>query len=324
MNPRYSSRQLALAKVLAVLLIGLVWGPFLAKTPDKRGTMILGAIVLVGLVAVFYESVARLLALAIGRFAPPKPEEPEAFQPTGSLAVPVTVGDTAALFGWFLAAQFVVWVAAGVVAAVRAQELGDVAVQLEMVNVVPVALPISMATSGVVLLLALGRWRERLGPVTFDWVVAASRGSSRNLLLGAGVGVTLGVAIVLVGHVLEAKPTGTPNLLIQAMAKPGVGRWSFAVTAAALAPPLEEVLFRGALLGGLREAWGVPRAAVVTGLIFWLLHAPEWIHYWPAALGIGLLTAVLTMLRLKSASLGPPIAAHCAYNLVLVGILLAT
>jgi len=181
-----------------------------------------------------------------------------------------------------------------------------------------------MAASGVVLLLALGRWRERLGPVTFDWVVAASRGSSRNLLLGAGVGVTLGVAIVLVGHLLEAKPTGTPNLLIQAMAKPGVGRWSFAVTAAVLAPPLEEVLFRGALLGGLREAWGVPRAAVVTGLIFWLLHAPEWIHYWPAALGIGLLTAVLTLLRLRSASLGPPIAAHCAYNLALVGILLAT
>jgi len=240
MNRRYSNRQLALAKVLAVVLIGLAWGPFLAKTPEKRGQMILGAIVLVGLVAVFYESVARLLAVAIGRLAPPRPKEPEAFQPTGSLAVPLTVGDTAALFGWFLAAQFVVWVAAGVVAAVRAQELGEVAVQLEMVNVVPVALPISMAASGVVLLLALGRWRERLGPVTFDWVVAASRGSSRNLLLGAGVGVTLGVAIVLVGHLLEAKPTGTPNLLIQAMAKPGVGRWSFAVTAAVLAPPLEE------------------------------------------------------------------------------------
>jgi|GEM_PF-1449455 len=324
MTRKYSRRQMVLAKVLVIVLLALIWGPFLAKTQEKRGQMILGATVLIGLVAIIYESVARLLAIVMGRFAPPKPEEPEAIQPTGSLAVPLTVGDTAALFGWFLAAQFVVWVAAGVVAAVRAQEMGELAIQSEMINVVPVALPISMGASGLVLLLVLGRWRERLGPVTFDWVVAASRGSSRDLLLAAGVGAVLGVAIVMAGQIFQAKPTGTPNLLIQAMERPGVGQWSFAVTAAALAPPLEEVLFRGALLGGLREAWGVSRAAVVTGLVFWLLHAPEWIHYWPAALGIGLLTAILTMLRLKSASLGPPIAAHCAYNLVLVGILLAT
>jgi membrane protease YdiL (CAAX protease family) len=322
----YSPRQLVLAKVLVIVLLALVWGPFMAKTSGQRGTMILGALVIVGLGVALYEFLAHALALVLGRVSPPATEEAE---PIGSwtgerLSIPLGLGDTAAAFGWFLGAQVVVWIAAGIFAGLQSLNLGAGALQRAMVEVVPAALPASMAASGVALLLTLGRWRERLGPTTFDWVVAPSRGSTRNILLGIGAGIVVGAAIMALAQISEARPSGQPNILVQAMAKPGVGRWAFAVTAVALAPPLEEVLFRGALLGGLREAWGASWAATATGLTFWLLHAPEWLHYWPAALGIGLLTIVLTLLRLRTASLGPSIAAHCAYNLLLAGILLGS
>jgi len=322
----YSRRQLVLAKVLVVVLLGVVWGPFLAKTAEQRGTMIMGALIIVGLGVALYEFLGYALALVLGRVSPPAAEEPA---PIGSrsgepISIPLGVGDTAALFGWFLGSQVVVWMAAGIFAGLEARNLGEGALQRALVEVVPAALPASMAASGVALALALGRWRERLGPTTFDWVVAPLRGSTRNVLLGIGAGLIVGSGIVALARISEARPTGQPNILIQAMAEPGVGRWAFAVTAVALAPPLEEVLFRGALLGGLREAWGTSWAAIATGLTFWLLHAPEWLHYWPAALGIGLLTIVLTLLRLRTASLGPSIAAHCAYNLLLAGVLLAS
>jgi membrane protease YdiL (CAAX protease family) len=82
--------------------------------------------------------------------------------------------------------------------------------------------------------------------------------------------------------------------------------------------PIEEVLFRGALLGGIEAIWSVPVATITSGLTFWALHATEWTAYWPAAIGLGLLTILVTVLRLRTRALGACIAAHCAYNLVLV------
>ncbi len=60
--------------------------------------------------------------------------------------------------------------------------------------------------------------------------------------------------------------------------------------------------------------WGPPAAMLVSGLTFWLLHAFEWLEYWPAAVALGLLTVLLTGLRVRTRALGPCMAAHVAYN----------
>ena len=79
-----------------------------------------------------------------------------------------------------------------------------------------------------------------------------------------------------------------------------------------LAPIVEEVGFRGILLGFLRGR-GVPAivAVLVTAAGFAMLH----IQYTPPAIiGVFVLGLVLGWLRLASGSLGPPIAAHIAVN----------
>jgi membrane protease YdiL (CAAX protease family) len=109
----------------------------------------------------------------------------------------------------------------------------------------------------------------------------------------------------------------SPSLLVQAASTPGATRWAWVISALILAPPIEEALFRGALFGSVEAISSLPVAAIVSGLTFWALHATEWAAYWPAAVGLGLLTILLTALRLRTRALGGCMAAHFAYNLVL-------
>ena len=59
---------------------------------------------------------------------------------------------------------------------------------------------------------------------------------------------------------------------------------------------------------------GEVAAGVLSGLAFWLLHVTEWIHYWPAAVGVGAMTVLVTLLRLRTRSILPSIFAHLFYN----------
>jgi hypothetical protein len=96
-----------------------------------------------------------------------------------------------------------------------------------------------------------------------------------------------------------------------------LARWSWIISAVLLAPPIEELVFRGVLLGGLAQVWSLRAAALVSGITFWAMHAPEWLRYWPAGVAIGLMTIIVTVLRIRTRALGPCIAAHSAYNLLM-------
>lgn len=94
-----------------------------------------------------------------------------------------------------------------------------------------------------------------------------------------------------------------------------------AVTAVILAPIVEEMLFRGLLLGALvRKSAIVPAhrrrllvmgANVVTSLFFAILH----IAAWPSPIGIFLLSLGLGKLYVATGRLWPCIAAHAVFNL---------
>ena len=78
-----------------------------------------------------------------------------------------------------------------------------------------------------------------------------------------------------------------------------------------LAPAMEELLTRGILLGGLREAWGWPLALAVSAGVFALLHFN--LVQTLSALVCGL---VLGLLYLCTGSLLCCFLAHAAYNLI--------
>jgi len=81
-----------------------------------------------------------------------------------------------------------------------------------------------------------------------------------------------------------------------------------------MAPPLEEMLFRGVLYGGYRKSFGPVRAAVFTTLLFVALHFPYYIHFAPAIIGITGGALALLWCRLHWNAIGPAVAAHIGYN----------
>ncbi len=81
---------------------------------------------------------------------------------------------------------------------------------------------------------------------------------------------------------------------------------------------MEEFLFRGVLFTGFSRSWGVPAASLIVTLMFALVHIPETMHYWPALAAIALTGASALALRLRTGSLGPAVALHAAYNLIIV------
>jgi membrane protease YdiL (CAAX protease family) len=91
-----------------------------------------------------------------------------------------------------------------------------------------------------------------------------------------------------------------------------IGSWLLAV---AIAPPLEEALFRGVLLQGLRRQWPARWAVVFTALLFTLFHANPWQVLAPLVLGL-----LYGWLTLRTGTLWPAIMAHALNNATALGV----
>jgi membrane protease YdiL (CAAX protease family) len=99
------------------------------------------------------------------------------------------------------------------------------------------------------------------------------------------------------------------------------GRLLVLLAAVAIAPPAEEVLFRGLLLPGLAQSMK-PRAALfVSSAVFGLFHVPS---HGTAAVLPGILGLAFGWARLRSGSLKAPIALHVANNLLVTLLTWAT
>ena len=104
----------------------------------------------------------------------------------------------------------------------------------------------------------------------------------------------------------------------------GVGDESLfiAVTAvvliAVLAPISEELFFRGFVFSGLRSRMSLWPAAVISGLVFGLVHAPTGIT---TVVPLAVLGAVLAWLYDRTGSLWPPVIAHAFNNALALAII---
>jgi membrane protease YdiL (CAAX protease family) len=79
------------------------------------------------------------------------------------------------------------------------------------------------------------------------------------------------------------------------------------------------MLFRGLLYGGYRRSFGPNWAAVLTTLLFFLPHAPRSVL---SAVGIAGMALMALWFRLRSAAIGPAVAAHMGYNSAMAAVLL--
>ena len=223
----------------------------------------------------------------------------------------------------YLAAQFTVGGLVGMVAGIASeiqhrasgQPTDSAKLKEEIISatVIPAMVGGGLVMLCVSVLVLHGQLRDS-SPTGAAWVT----GSSKHVAQGLLAGMLAGCCYAAVAMALGPRHGHTPMGPVARMAMtPGLPRvlWMFAVLA--LAPLIEELLFRGVLYGGYRRSFGPRGAALFTTFIFWLLHITESIHFLPAMLAIAMLALLALWFRLRSAAIGPAIAVHFGYNSML-------
>ena len=126
-----------------------------------------------------------------------------------------------------------------------------------------------------------------------------------GLALGALVVIFLGASAIV-----SAVDAGDEqNLTPEGWDGSRAGAYALSFVAIVLAGPLaEELLYRGAGVSLLRP-YGVATAVIVTSVLFGLAHGL--ILSLAAFIFFGVVTA---MLRIRTASIYPPLAMHCCFN----------
>lgn len=224
---------------------------------------------------------------------------------------PFALGDGAALVIWTFLAQFVV----GVVFA---------PLTLMGLDLTAPALSSMLILSGSVVTLAgaLGwlRLRGRL-----DWrLLGAAVPAPRHLLQGVGAGM-VGLVVVFgyqygLDQLIGPLPPPQQSIL-ELIQDGGVITAVVAITVAvALAPVVEEVVFRGVLFRAFERRWRLWPALTASAVVFALAHVELYLPPFasqpsPAALGaLVLLAAWLAGVFVWSRSLVVPTVAHGVFN----------
>ena len=88
----------------------------------------------------------------------------------------------------------------------------------------------------------------------------------------------------------------------------------------AMAPLLEEIIFRGFIYTLLADVYSPAVAVPITSVLFAALHVSQLRGNWPAVVLILLVGYVLTVVRKRSNSLIPSVIMHTAYNAMIFGI----
>jgi hypothetical protein len=172
---------------------------------------------------------------------------------------------------------------------------------------------------GVVLALA----RRALPATPESGALAAigwRRASAPDVVRAALTGLAAVAAFAVVARFLPA-PGNDVGPLARAAQAGGGQRAAWALLAVAIAPPVEELVFRGVLYSGLARSLTPSRAGFVTTMIFVAMHATEIGAYWPAWVAIGVLSTLAWRARAATGSLVPAVVLHASYNL---GLVLAT
>ena len=186
-------------------------------------------------------------------------------------------------------------------------------------RIMPPAIVAAMIGGGAAMLAASrGKVRASLcdrSPVGAAWAV----GSPRQIAIGAGLGPLVALAFLVLASIPALRPIHiTPGPLTRMAMTPGLPRILWVTTAVLLAPPIEELLFRGVLYGGYCRSFGPTKAALLSTLIFCALHITEIIRFPVGAFAIGGMAVTALRMRLRSSAIGPAVAVHLSYNGTLV------
>lgn len=125
--------------------------------------------------------------------------------------------------------------------------------------------------------------------------------------------IVLGSFFVLAAVVGSLVPE-QENDLIKMLQSSRSAVYIIAFVATFTAPFVEEVVYRGVLYSAFQRALGVPAAFALVTFLFAVIHVPQ---YWPSFSTIfllGVLSVILTAIRVKTNNLWPCIVLHTLFN----------
>jgi uncharacterized protein len=239
---------------------------------------------------------------------PPPPHPTRGGDPMGRPPTPVTVAEALLLTAWLVVGQLLF---GGIAVALGITDFsGDAAGRIVLVAVQAAVLATVLA------------WLAARGNLT---TVAVPRRPPRagDLGLGVGVGIgafatlvlVLGTAMRLLGDVEPPRQQALDDA-----AAGGVDALLAVVLAVLLAPILEEVVFRGALHGALRDRVGVWPAAALSSGVFALIHLEIVASSPPFLVQLFVLGLVFVWLYERTGNLVAPTVAHLVFNAISISL----
>jgi membrane protease YdiL (CAAX protease family) len=145
---------------------------------------------------------------------------------------------------------------------------------------------------------------ERLGLRWFKWEMLGL--GCGLMILSLGFNFVFAMFLGLFG--LRIQPDLMP--LFAGLSSP----WLLLIGGAIVAPIVEEIFFRGFVFAGLRERYGWQRAAVISSVLFALIHATP-----TAIIPILILGYIFAFLYQRSNSIWPAILMHASTNALALG-----
>jgi membrane protease YdiL (CAAX protease family) len=185
----------------------------------------------------------------------------------------------------------------------------------DILNNVRVAAPVQIAAYVVLLaIMALLIMMKNRGPFLkeISW-----NAPERKRVWGA---VFVGLALVAFGAVAETLlARWVPKTLpIENYFRDTTSAYLLAFFAVMVAPPVEELYFRGFLYPAVARWTGIWPAVVITSGLFALLHGSQLAFAWVPVMVIFVVGATLNIVRVRTGSVATGVVAHMTYNFVLM------
>ena len=125
--------------------------------------------------------------------------------------------------------------------------------------------------------------------------------------------------LVLIGFFVVAGVVGyfvpeQENDLLRVLHSSRSAVYIVAFVATFTAPLVEEVVYRGVLYSAFQRTLGVPAAFLLVTSLFALVHVPQYYPSYSTIFLLGLLSLILTSIRVKTGNLLPCIILHTLFN----------
>ena len=146
------------------------------------------------------------------------------------------------------------------------------------------------------------------------WLSLKWRGSTAA---PPGLFLALGALLALAMGALSSRIPGIEELPVSELLRHTQTALLLGVTAIAVAPLVEEVVFRGFIFPVLERRWGPVAAVLLTAAMFTSLHVTQLWGSWMAVSLILLVGLVLSLVRALTGALRPAFLLHLAYNATL-------